>query len=202
MIVIELAQAMLDLSARIDLAGQCEYVQVTARYLRQFELVHDDVTPEDAPKTIRGTGKGTPEKRTYRRMGDRSKLAQAIGRENIGLCHAVLKACEGETLPADAAHNLRGAVHLLAPKLLPQAETVTAQSVADLTLANNGPLTAKQIADELGKPDKAEAIRQKLNRLMNKNKLPLGAFVEVADPPKGSPRYLFHLDKVRGLLAR
>ena len=121
MIVIELAQAMLDLAARIELAGQCEYVQVTARCL-WVELISDDVTPKDAPAGMT----------RRQRMGDRSKLAQAIGRDNIGLCHAVLKACEGETLPANAAHNLRGAAQLLAPELRPAPdEAVSPEQPAD-----------------------------------------------------------------------
>ena len=70
------------------------------------------------------------------------------------------------------------------------------------TVSSMGPMTAKQIAEQLGTPEKDEAIRQKLNRLMNKDKLPLGAFVEVSDPPKGSPRYLFHFDKVRPFLVK
>jgi hypothetical protein len=67
--------------------------------------------------------------------------------------------------------------------------------------AEEGYCSSVEVAKGMGCPDKAEAIRKKLERLIASNKLPDGAWIENADPSSRQAKRLFKLSVVRPLLA-
>ena len=66
----------------------------------------------------------------------------------------------------------------------------------------DGYYSPADIAKAMGVPEKVDAIRMALKRLLDENRLPDGAWMENSNPAKGQAKILYRLSSVRPLLAR
>lgn len=72
----------------------------------------------------------------------------------------------------------------------------------DVLVDDFGFCAPKDIAKRIGVPEKVDAIRMMLKRLLEENCLPDGAWIENANPATGQAKILYNFAMVRPLLSR
>jgi len=73
-------------------------------------------------------------------------------------------------------------------------------TIPQVTSAADGFYSPAEVAKAIGKPEKADAIRKKLERLLKDNRLPDHAWMENNNPAKGQAKILYKLSAVKPFL--